>query len=386
MTTVYLIRHAEAEGNLYRRAQGQFNSNITALGLRQVAALAERFRDVQLDAVWSSDLNRTMSTASAVLKYHPQLQLHTTPALREIDIGPWENCHWGNLDEDYPRQMKNFSQRPDKWHVPGGESFAAVQKRVVGELLRLGRDYDGGTIAVFAHGVVVRTALAYAMNIAIANLYEVGYGDNTAVAKLHIEGDRMQIEYANDSSHLGDLSTFARQDSRPVPGGGKRFPSLHPLNPEKDEELYEHCYSSTWLCSHGNLKGYTPGLYLNTAQMHARFAPEMVMAIYVNDEFAGIIDLDPYHGSDIGCGWISLLYVEPAFRGHRLGIQLIGHAVSVFRRAGRRTLRLSVSSENPSAIGFYERYGFHIIDTVPGAGAPLHYMETDITQRLITLP
>ena len=26
MTTVYLIRHAEAEGNLYRIAQGQANS------------------------------------------------------------------------------------------------------------------------------------------------------------------------------------------------------------------------------------------------------------------------------------------------------------------------------------------------------------------------
>ena len=32
MTTIYLIRHAEAEGNLYRRAHGWYNSTITDRG------------------------------------------------------------------------------------------------------------------------------------------------------------------------------------------------------------------------------------------------------------------------------------------------------------------------------------------------------------------
>ena len=39
MTSIYLIRHAEAEGNLYRIAQGQKNSNLTDRGWRQVRAL-----------------------------------------------------------------------------------------------------------------------------------------------------------------------------------------------------------------------------------------------------------------------------------------------------------------------------------------------------------
>lgn len=56
MTTVYLIRHAEAEGNLYRRAQGHYNSTITDRGYRQIAALAKRFADIPIDAVYSSDL------------------------------------------------------------------------------------------------------------------------------------------------------------------------------------------------------------------------------------------------------------------------------------------------------------------------------------------
>ena len=56
MTTLYLIRHAEAEGNLYRRIQGWYNSLITDHGFLQIEALARRFRDIPVDAVYSSDI------------------------------------------------------------------------------------------------------------------------------------------------------------------------------------------------------------------------------------------------------------------------------------------------------------------------------------------
>ena len=62
MTTVYMVRHAEAEGNLYRRVHGWYNSLITDNGYRQIAALRGRFADIHIDAVYSSDLFRTMTT------------------------------------------------------------------------------------------------------------------------------------------------------------------------------------------------------------------------------------------------------------------------------------------------------------------------------------
>ena len=86
MTTIYMIRHAEAEGNLYRIVQGQHNSFITPRGHRQIACLAERFKDVQLDALYSSDLRRTVTTAGAITKYHA-LEMQLTERLREINLG-----------------------------------------------------------------------------------------------------------------------------------------------------------------------------------------------------------------------------------------------------------------------------------------------------------
>ena len=96
MTRIYLIRHAEAEGNLYRRVHGWYDSLVTDNGYRQISALKGRFDNIPIDAVYSSDLFRTMTTAKAIYVSHG-LELHTRPDLREIGVGEWEDVPWGEL-------------------------------------------------------------------------------------------------------------------------------------------------------------------------------------------------------------------------------------------------------------------------------------------------
>ena len=43
MTKIYLVRHAQAEGNLYRRAHGMYDSLVTLQGYAQIEALRRRF-------------------------------------------------------------------------------------------------------------------------------------------------------------------------------------------------------------------------------------------------------------------------------------------------------------------------------------------------------
>lgn len=129
MTTIYLVRHAEAEGNLYRIAHGHYNSCITDdRGCRQIRALAERFRDVPVDAVYASDLIRTRTTAQSI--YLPKgLQLHPDPAFREICMGEWEEHCWYELLRKYPQSHHDFNHRLDRWQVPGSETAQQVLDR-----------------------------------------------------------------------------------------------------------------------------------------------------------------------------------------------------------------------------------------------------------------
>ena len=389
MTKLYLIRHAEAEGNLYRRSQGHYNANVTALGRRQIAALAERFRDESIDALWSSDLYRTQTTAAAILKTHPDLPLNLSPRLREIDVGVWEDTPWGNLAEQWPEQMRLFTADPARWSVPGSEPYTALQERIRETVLALAARYDGKTVAAVSHGLAIRALLCSLFGIPSEAIRTMPYGDNTAVTLLAVENGEIRVVRYNDASHLdrAGLSTFARQGWRAKAeknAGKTEYGALHPLDPRKNAVLYEECYRNTWLASHGSLEGFAPAVYLRSAERHITRDENSLMRLDFAGRFAGIIELDPDRGADKGAGWISLIWVDPALRGTRLGAQLIGHAVSYFRKKGRNSLRLHVSVTNKAAIGFYEALGFRHIDTVLGAVGPLSLMEWDIRQRVLT--
>ena len=177
MTTLYLIRHAEAEGNLYRRIHGQFDTNVTPNGRRQIAALARRFAAVPVDAVYASDLTRTQTTAQAIAA--PQgLPLRLEPGFREINLGVWEDRAFGWLYAFETAQIQCFN-----------------------------RAHDGGTAAIFSHGAVMRGVM-----MALFPEADIPHCDNTAVTCLQYENGRFHISYFNDTSHLGEgLSTLSRQ-------------------------------------------------------------------------------------------------------------------------------------------------------------------------------
>ena len=102
MTRIYLVRHAEAEGNLYRIAHGHYNGLITARGYKQIA-------HIPIDAVYSSDLFRTRTTATAA--YLPRhLPLHTDPNLREVNMGVWEGRTWQSLRMEDEARIGDFNR------------------------------------------------------------------------------------------------------------------------------------------------------------------------------------------------------------------------------------------------------------------------------------
>ena len=380
MTTIYLIRHAEAEGNLYRRIQGHYDGKITIHGEQQIAALAERFRDIPIDALYSSDLTRTMRTAEAILKYHPKLTLQTTPRLREVNMGVWEDRPWGDVEAEDPAQLHNFSYDPENWTIPGCERFSQLAARMQGVIRDLAKQHDGQTIAAVSHGMAIRTPIASVRGIPSGEVRKIPHGDNTAVTLLHVEGDDIRVEYFNDNSHLPEaISTFAKQSWwKGSSGSDKNNLRFVPMDPDRERELYLRCYADAWTVAHGSTAGFQPEAYLECAKAHVRENAQALMKVLRGDVFAGLIELNTRRGASEGVGWISLCYMAPEHRGQRLAVQLLGHAVSVYRRLGRRVLRLHVSADNLHAIDFYTHYGFRKIGEDNGICGKLLLMETDI--------
>ncbi len=306
MTTIYLVRHAEAEGNAYRRIHGQYDSLITPNGLRQIEALKKRFADVHIDACYASDLYRTRRTAQAV--YVPKhLPLVTDARLREVNLGRWEDVPFGYLERFEAEDMYKFNHDERVWFVEGSERWQTYTDRFLRALAEIAREHEGQTVAIFSHGCVLR-----GVQKRLNRSEWVPYCDNTAVSKLILEDGVFQFAYLNDNSHLSDeISTFARQKWWRQ-GGGKDY--------------------NMWFRGEG-------------VQFTAMLGAEQ----------AGFVHLRDAPGET---GWIEACGMEEGYRGRALGIQLIGQAVSCFRRLGKKRLAAAVGAENGQALCFFKKHGF----------------------------
>lgn len=372
MTEIYLIRHAQAEGNLYRMMQGHWDGDVTDSGRRQIDALAERFKDIHIDALYSSDLYRTRCTASAITRYH-DIPMQLSPLLREINVGPWETLFFANVFHDEPESAELFIHDPARWYKEGAETYAELAARAYPFLEEIARKHEGQSIVAVSHGVTIRCILSKITGIDLRDTQQLPICRNTAVSKLIWEDGSFRAQYMNDYSHIIALGEPAWNKSAEL-----RHESF---DPAQDREYYESCYADSWLAAHGSMAGFSAKPYYDSACQHYRRDKDSIMRILSGDEPVGLIDLDTRRGAHAGYGWISLLYLKPEYRGQGNGIQLLARAIAKYSAMGRKALRLHVAQENKAAIAFYEKYGFSCLSYEDVPSGKLLLMERKLGRR-----
>ena len=366
MTEIYVIRHVEAEGNLYRMMQGKWDGGVTTLGSMQRDALSMRFKDIHIDALYSSPLYRARFTATAITRFH-DLEIQIEPRISEIDSGHWEARPFGNLIIEEGEQFNNFLRSPEDFKVEGAETFFDVQKRAVEALIEIAQRHEGQTVAMTSHGVAIRCALTGVLGLRLNDVETVPIFNNTGVARLIYEDGKFTADYINDDSHL---------DGLPPSSHGKITALWHKhIDPREHRDFYIDCYRNSWLAAHGNLEGFNPETYFASALEHYLHDPQSIYMILNRDEPVGIVELDVKRGEHSDYGWVSLFYLKEDYRRRGLGIQLLGRAVMKYQALGRKTLRLHVSDDNTAALAFYKKYGFKTIGTDCGVATMLHLME-----------
>ena len=378
MTTVYLIRHAQAEGNLYRRCHGWYNGLITEKGYRQIDALAKRFQKIPIDAVYSSDLFRTMTTTRAILRSRP-LSLRVDPDLREIGGGCWEDHTWGELLRRDQESMLAFLRCDPAWQVPGSETYPRVQARFRGAVERIAASHPNQTVAAFAHGSAIRSGLAAWLDLPMERMGEIPLGDNTCVAKLEFENGSCRVCYYNDASHLGNLAGSPRRGDGSGDTKAKDLAAVSlyfvPLHLPEQKELYLSARQEGWMASHGTMERFDGPAFLATAQRNHDFSADSVLMAMAGDNPVGILQMDFQQEAEKKIGRVPFFYVMPGYRSRGLGIQMLGQAISAFRSRGRQYIRLRCAPENNRAKKFYQNHSFYKVGEEPGGIGHLDTME-----------
>jgi len=66
--TLVLVRHAQTEWNSEGRFQGHLDSPVTEAGVAQIASVAQRLSNEDIDVVYTSDLGRSILTADRIAR------------------------------------------------------------------------------------------------------------------------------------------------------------------------------------------------------------------------------------------------------------------------------------------------------------------------------
>lgn len=202
MTSIYLIRHAQAEGNLAQRFQGRTDTPLTDLGQKQAVAVAGRLSALPLDAVYTSPLTRAKQTAQAIAKFHHRVPIEM-PGLIEIDGGPMEDRPFSEILAEYPKEFHQFDKEPHLFEgIEGGESIVSVYTRMVRAIGEIADRHPDETVAVVSHGCAIRCYLCFARAYPLEQLGSVEWGRNTGVTHVVYTGKKILLLRANDVSHL----------------------------------------------------------------------------------------------------------------------------------------------------------------------------------------
>lgn len=193
-TRLLLLRHGQTELSVHRRYSGRGNPPLTDTG-RQQADAAARYLAQRggIAAVISSPLQRCRDTAEAAAKLL-RLDVTVDEDLTETDFGAWEGLTFAEAAERDPdlhrRWLKDTATQP-----PDGESFDAVQQRVLAARDRIVADHAGTTVLVVSHVTPIKTVLRLALDAGPAILYRLHldlaslsiaefYGDGPASVRL----------------------------------------------------------------------------------------------------------------------------------------------------------------------------------------------------------
>lgn len=198
-TVIYLTRHGQTMWNIEKRLQGRGNSPLTEDGIERAKELRERVKDIKLDVIYSSPIERALTTAN-IIKGDKNVEVVTDDGLMEMCFGDYE----GKITDEVMKENPNWDislimKGNTELAAPNGENLAEVRDRVANAMDRIIEENRGKTILIVAHGITLKAIMYYFKDEEV-NSEVMG---QATLTKVNVdENKNFNIEFKNDDSHF----------------------------------------------------------------------------------------------------------------------------------------------------------------------------------------
>ena len=174
MATLLLIRHGDNDFVRKNKLPGQqAGIHLNERGRKQAEALAGSLKDLPIQAVYSSSLERAIETAEP-LAQSLHLEIQVRPTLMDLDVGAWTSRSLKVLNR--MKAWMAVQRAPSLFHFPKGESFLQAQERIVTELDAIAKAHPKGLAAVVFHSDPIKLAIAHYLGLPFDHFQRLAIG------------------------------------------------------------------------------------------------------------------------------------------------------------------------------------------------------------------
>ncbi|MGI3450580.1 adenosylcobalamin/alpha-ribazole phosphatase [Citrobacter arsenatis] len=156
---LWLVRHGETEANVAGLYSGHAPTPLTERGIAQAQTLGTLLRNVPVDNVLCSELERARHTTQFILGDR-EVPVRNIPELNEMFFGDWEMRHHRDLARE---DAENYAVWCNDWQnatPTNGEGFQAFSQRVERFITQLA-DYKAcQNLLVVSHQGVLSVMIA----------------------------------------------------------------------------------------------------------------------------------------------------------------------------------------------------------------------------------
>ena len=196
MTKIILVRHAESEFNKLGKFSGSNDPDLTLDGVKQAELVAQRLKDEDIKAVYSSPAIRAVKTATSIAQVK-NLEVIRKEGLREINWGDFEGMQVKDINKREPN-LKEKVLRNSEYRIPGGENIVDFKNRVLDAFNNILSNHNGESIAVVGHSWTNKAILSSLNQGEWIELHQ----ENTAVNILELEDGILKSSLINCRKHL----------------------------------------------------------------------------------------------------------------------------------------------------------------------------------------
>ena len=157
---LYLVRHGQTDMNKRNMFYGWTDTDINETGIQQAEMLRQYFRQIPIDAIYSSDLRRAAHTAE-IIALGKDMPVHYDSAFRELYYGDWENQTTEYIEKNFKEELRGWVTDWKGLAMPNGEKFSDFYHRVAAGVDRLVEENRGKNVLLVAHNGALSAMLCH---------------------------------------------------------------------------------------------------------------------------------------------------------------------------------------------------------------------------------